>query len=516
LKPISRREWMLGAAAGAAGCTRRRSAAATDSITILYPYDDTVLGPFMDEPAQFLMFLPLVAWNSRGELEGRLAGAWEHSPDYRTWTIRLREGIRWHDGVPVTAYDIKFNLELRSRPEIWWWEPGSFHVKVIDDLTFALTQEKNLTQLVPGLSDRSVYYPKHWIEKLDPSKFYTWEFWSHPVGNGPYRYVRHVPKTMLHLEANPGYYRGRPGISNVILKCRGDADTAVTGMELMRGDVDAAAEVARTDALRMARDARFLIYNQVLDSDVTVLFWNHKHALFQNRNVRRALTLAINRRELFQLLNFPDNTPIVDGPFTSRQLQRGDFRNPIPYDPEQAGWLLDKAGWELRSRRGIRERDGRSFSFRVILGSQGGGIGTSEAAVYIQSQLQRIGIQMNIDLLESSGVFPRVATGDYEAAILRLAMEQYFMNSRFLPTAGYDSPRHRELLGRLEAAFDPALQDQLFTEITELFQQDVPATALYPMVLTTIASRRVRGLDHSPYQGDLTWCMDDLALEEQA
>jgi len=118
LKPITRRKWMLGAAAGAAGCTRRRSEAATDSITILYPYDDTVLGPAMDEPAQFLMFLPLVAWNSRGELEGRLAEAWEHSPDYRTWTIRLREGIRWHDGVPVTAYDIKFNLEAAFDPAL--------------------------------------------------------------------------------------------------------------------------------------------------------------------------------------------------------------------------------------------------------------------------------------------------------------------------------------------------------------------------------------------------------------
>src|ERR1700746_3383142 len=117
-----------GGGGGAAGCGRRhRLASAADSITVLYPFDDTVLGPAMSEPAQFLMFLPLVAWNARGELEGRLAEAWEHSPDYRTWTIRLRDDIHWHDGVPVTAHDIKFNVELRSRPDIWWWEPGSFH-----------------------------------------------------------------------------------------------------------------------------------------------------------------------------------------------------------------------------------------------------------------------------------------------------------------------------------------------------------------------------------------------------
>src|SRR5262245_26470871 len=80
--------------------------------------DETVLGPEMNEPAQFLMFLPLVAWDRRGELEGRLAEHWEHSPDYRTWIIRLRNSVRWHDGVPVTAHDIKFNLDLRSHPDV--------------------------------------------------------------------------------------------------------------------------------------------------------------------------------------------------------------------------------------------------------------------------------------------------------------------------------------------------------------------------------------------------------------
>ena len=109
---IARREWMLGAIGGATGCGRRRGRArAANSVTVLYNADETLLGPD-GEPARYLMFLPLVAWNRRGELEGRLAQSWEHSPDYRTWTIRLRDGIRWHDGVPVTAHDVKFTLDL--------------------------------------------------------------------------------------------------------------------------------------------------------------------------------------------------------------------------------------------------------------------------------------------------------------------------------------------------------------------------------------------------------------------
>src|SRR5262249_49553450 len=155
--------------------------------------------------------------NTTGELEGRLAESWEHSRDYRTWTIRLRDGIRWHDGVPVTAHDIKFNLELRSHPDVMWFVPDSFHVKVIDDLTYTITYRKN-EPYKSALDDWTVYYPKHCIEKLNPKEFYHWDFWTRPIGNGPYLHVRSVPKTMLHLQANPDYFRGRPGIANVVLK----------------------------------------------------------------------------------------------------------------------------------------------------------------------------------------------------------------------------------------------------------------------------------------------------------
>src|SRR5262245_61879767 len=209
LNAISRREWMLGAALGAAGCvSRRRQARTASSITVLYPYDETVLGPEISEPAQFLMFLPLVAWNARGELEGRLAEHWEHSRDYRSWTVHLRDGIYWHDGVPVTADDIKFNLDLRSRPDVLWFEPGSFDVRVLDRLTFTIRHNRigwNAWSSGFMADDWTVYYPKHRLEHLDPKHFYSWDFWSHPVGNGPYRHVRTVPKTMLHLEANPEF-----------------------------------------------------------------------------------------------------------------------------------------------------------------------------------------------------------------------------------------------------------------------------------------------------------------------
>jgi peptide/nickel transport system substrate-binding protein len=509
---MTRRQWIFSTAAAAAGCSaKRRIVPAGNLLTVLYPHDETVLGPEMNEPAQFLMFLPLVAWNTRGELEGRLAEHWEHSPDYRTWTIRLRDGIRWHDGVPVTAHDIKFNLDLRSHPDVLWFEPDSYAVRVIDDLTYSITYQRDG---LPGSArdDWTVYYPKHIIEKFDPKGFYGLDFWTHPVGNGPYRHVRTVPKTMMQLEANADYYRGMPKTPDVILKF-GNPDPAGTAavIELLSGAADAATEVNRTDVLKLSSDRRFRVYHQLHDELVTVLFWNHRHHLFSDPKVRKALTLGINRRELFQLLTFPNDTPIVDGPFSKRQMRLREFPDPIPFDPGLANRLLDEAGWSRRTPQGIRERAGIPFSFDVIYGSQAGA-GQYESAVYIQSQLKRIGVAMNSAPREGSS-FVRVVTGDYEAAIS--IMFTNWSDRRFLPTAGYSNPRFRELTDRLGAALDTDEQDVVCTELTKLFQEDVPATFLYPDVLTTIAANRIRGLDTAPYPGDLTWCMDQLSLEGQ-
>ena len=106
LAAIARREWLLQMLAlGAAGCGRVRLPATEAMLTISVPIGESET-LFTDSSSQFLLFLPLVTRNAKGELEGRLAERWEHTPDYRIWTIHLRKDVRWQDGVPVTEHDI--------------------------------------------------------------------------------------------------------------------------------------------------------------------------------------------------------------------------------------------------------------------------------------------------------------------------------------------------------------------------------------------------------------------------
>jgi peptide/nickel transport system substrate-binding protein len=509
LTALTRRQWTLGAGSGAVGCGRRRGAPDANSITVLYPADESALGPD-GWPARFLVFLPLVAWNRHGELEGRLAQSWEHSPDYRAWKIRLRDGVRWHDGVPVTAHDVKFTIELFRAST-----PASFQLEIIDDLTYSLTCVEKALWGTP-LDDWTVYYPKHLLERNPPNDFYSWDFWTRPIGNGPYRHVGTVPGTMMQFEVNADYAWDKPRIERVVLKLAGDSKA--TGIpELVSGGVDAVADPSRIDVQTLARDSRFRTYNHVYNDLMNVLFWNHRNELFRDPNVRRALTLAIDRRELLQVLNFPADTPLVDSLFSSRQLRRRDLPEPIPHDPALAGRLLDAAGWDKRNSDGLRERDGRPFTFTALNASDRS---DPRAGVYVQAQLRRLGIKVNLDT--RGGTFQRVIAGDYQAAFHIMFTDWTpdtgpFGNGapRFLHAAGYRSSRLEELASELRSAFDPDREDQLYLELAKLFREDVPATFLYPDVYTTVASARVRGMENSPYRGDPTWCMDQLFLEKQ-
>ena len=95
--------------------------------------DEAALRPGSDSWAKFLVFLSLLWWSEEGELEGRLARTWEHSEDYREWTYHLRTDVRWHDGVPFTARDVKFTLDLLSHPAVLLFSPGRIESVTVSD-----------------------------------------------------------------------------------------------------------------------------------------------------------------------------------------------------------------------------------------------------------------------------------------------------------------------------------------------------------------------------------------------
>jgi len=511
LAAIARREWLRQMLAlGAAGCGRggdRAYSRANTLIAAVDPYNnDRPLAP--DTEAEFLVYLPLVRIDEHGERQPCLATAWEHSPDYLAWTYRLRPGVRWHDGRPVTVDDIKFTLDLHaSRPVVY-----GLHTEctVHDESTFTV-RGSGWTREGAGADSWMSIVPKHLLKDLDYQKWYEWDFWLRPVGNGPYRYLRYQPGTMVELEANPDYYKGKPKIERVVLKFSRQAGLT----ELLSGNVDTI-EMEPAQLPAIANDPRFQTYwGKPNFWNLMVIVWQNEHPLFQDREVRRALSLAINRRELLQVLNLP-SLSLVDGVYTHRQSRRGEESEPR-YDPAEARRLLDGAGWRQRSRDGLRERGGHEFHFTALTGS--GFWETS--ALYVQDQLRDLGVRMDLQPLEQGAFRSRLKAREFEAAVCGqglmsvvlegVPLERFFGEQS--PT-GYRNPQLTRLFERLRTTADPEAVDQAHREISDLLRRDQPVAILYCPSWATVVHRRVKGL-RTLWRADPLQFTEDLWLEKE-
>ena len=498
------------ACAWAAACSPAgETSASTDpdgpvTVTILVtePTAELSMSPLSDGPAKFLMYLPMVEYGPDGSVEGRLAQRWELSEDLTEWTVHLNPEVRWHDGVQVTSDDIAFTVELMTRPNVGYMNYFGIEIEILDDSTFIWRSSKTSPE-----NWYSTWYPKHILEGLDPEGFWEWEHWAAPVGNGPYRYVKHVDKTFTELEANPDYFAGPPEIDRVILKYGAPEGGAIA--ELLAGNAQAI-PINPIEVPTLEGDDRFqFTYSGYFADEYwrMAIYWNHRHPFFQDVRVRRAATLAIDRADFLPLLDLPPELPVSDVILSPRQV--GEQPPPIPYDADQARRLLEEAGWHDSDGNGIREKEGEELAFTAITDGQSGRI-----AVIVQDRLRDVGMRMEI--ASRPGVAEiwgqHLKPGDFEAAVFWWApgRDLTFGPESFL---GYHNEHVIECLEAMNATSDPAAIDSLYREMWPDFQADVPVTFLHPAVRMWASDRRLKGLS-SPFRGEVVHYAGELWWED--
>jgi len=328
------------------------------------------------------------------------------------------------------------------------------------------------------------------------------------VGNGAYRFVQHLPQTMIEFEANPDYYRGKPKIERVVLKFVGEAGLT----ELLSGNVDVVNRANSAQILQLAADPRFRVYHYSL-ADCVAIYWQHNNPLFRDPRVRQALTLAINRRELVQMLNFPENLPLFDGPITPRQYHRQQLPEPIEYNPAQARALLDAAGWHAADGEGVREREGQEFRFTALAPTDSR---FGQVPIYIQAQLREVGVQMAIRTMDGPAVGERFEAGEFDAAF-RVVRPWPWWYQRFFGAdspLGYSNPKVIKLIDQAIATADPNENDRIYRELMGIFRVEQPITYLLPAISTSVVHRRIQGLS-TPFRADPLRFLEDLWLEDE-
>jgi len=457
----------------ACSANREDPAALRTDTVVVGLKDKSALRPDLSD-AEFLIYSPLAVTGADGGPVPHLARSWDVSEAGRVRTWHLRDDVRWHDGEPLTAHDVKFTFDLLAHPDVAEFGPLE-EVTALDDFTVRISTPDH------DYDTDLVIYPKHLLADLEPGRIGQWDFWTKPVGSGPYRFVRYGADRFLELEANSDYFNGRPRIRSVVLKFIGEAAV----VEVLAGNVDIVRLERPSPVLE--RDERVGIH-QAFYVGGLALYLNQRHALFSDPRVRRAVALAIDRRAILEALGLPREIPVTDSLVSWAQFQRGQFPPPIPYDPKAARELLDEAGWIDEDDDGVREKGSVPARFSLLPRGEGG------REVLIQEYLRRVGLAAEINSLDTAVLWARTNAGEFDAAVqvLQLNAEwriRYFGEGSVV---GYRNARVAEALSLISQTADADEVDALYLGIQEEFEQDVPMVGIQQFTAIHAIHERIK------------------------
>ncbi len=416
-----------------------------------------------------------------------LGASWEFSQDRKVLTVRLRKDARWSDGARVTAEDVVFSWRAQIDPQVAWAYATSKdriqEVVALDPYTvrFQFTQaypyqfvDANDGKILPRHAWGTLSFDK-WRESAD------W-FEANLVTSGPFQIGAWKRNQELVLVANPQFpRRAAPQLARLRFRILPDLATQVD--QLLLGQVDYLPTLTPELATRLEGNANIEMLSYE-GRQYDYICWNTSRQPFDDPAVRRALTLAIDREELVQTL-WRGYARIARGPIPStfwaahRQLQ------PWPYDPEGALRLLATRGFK-RNAQGKLARDGRPFRFELF--TNAGNRVRASAAVLIQAQLARVGIEVVPQTLEIQALTERNQRGDFDATLsgwavdTTLDLKPYFHSSEIetgLNFGRYRNPDLDALIDQVRQLPDFKAAIPLYHQIQEMLYQEQPYTFLW-------------------------------------
>jgi peptide/nickel transport system substrate-binding protein len=434
-----------------------------------------------------------------------LATSWDWAKDSLSIAFHLDPKARWHDGARVTAADVAFTFALYTDPKTG--SPAAAQlvnidsVSVRDSLTAVFWFKKRTPDQFFSATMQMQILPAHLLRALDHATLASAPIASQPVGSGPFRLVRWETGKSVELVADTSGGRRRARLDRVIFTQAPDPLTAFTRVSTGEADLyeavrpDKVAEVTKNPQLRMliepALTYTFLVMN-LLDPAT-----GKPHPVFGDRAVRRALTMATDRRSI--VANIYDSLAVpARGPFTSAQASADTSLKPLPYSVDSANKLLDAAGW-VRGADSLRRKNGKVLGFAIAVPSSS--VARMRAAVLFQEQFRRVGADVKIESSDNSAFGARMFGRKFDATIGTWAQDAGASNARDAWTTAAAAPGLNNVGAYRSPAFDAELDSALtvmsatqshthFAHAWKIITDDAPAIWLAEPRLAMVVNSR--------------------------
>lgn len=474
-------------AMGLAGATLSAAQTKTDvslGIVLEPPHLDPTAGAAaaIDEVTYANVFEGLTRIGPNGEVLPALAKSWEISEDGLTYTFRLQDDVRFHDGTDFNAEDVKFSLDRARSADSTNAQKPLFEaiesVEVVDPDTVQVVLSRPVGGFLfnLGWGDAVIVAP----ESADSNK-------TQPVGTGPFAFDRWVKGQEISLKRFEDYWGEPAALEAAQFKIIADPNAAFAAM--MSGDVDAFPNFPAPETLmQFETDPRFTVSVGSTEGE-TILAMNNANGPLANALVRQAISHAINKQALIEGAMFGRGTPIGSH-FAPHHPAYTDLTGTYPFDPDKAKELLAEAGFA----------DGFTATLKLPppqYARRGGEL--------IRSDLQKVGIELEIVPLEWAQWLTEVfREKNYDFTIVShtepmdigiYARDDYYFN--------YDNPEFKELISALNAETDKEKRYDLMRQAQEMITADAVNVFLFQLGKTGVWNAELEGLwENAPIQAN--------------
>ena len=494
----------LAHAAGRSSATPIRGG----SIRLGDTFDVTTFKPYLVGDNVTIWLLPLVydtltrATADGLSVEGSLAESWEISPDGKTYTFRLRRGVTFHDGSPLTADDVKFAIDqvVFAKDSQWNFLFGAYKsMDVVDPYT---VRAQLSAPHAAFLADMALF-----ATAIYPKKLFGNQLWSHPIGTGPFKFVSWSKGSEVVLARNPDFWRknGQPYIDTYHHLSVPDPNTRA--LQVQSGETDIALYVSPAIARALQGNPSVSVHvSPFLETVFISMNISLSNPPLDNKLVRQALNYAVDKDVIVQKILFGYGRSWGQG---LQPLFGADPSiKPYAYDPTRAKALLKQAGFAQGFTCECLVDNSRPTDAQVI--------------TLIQQQLSQIGVKVSIRLISPSAM-GNILQGNppykYQMRVNVSSSDivdpdeqvNYMMNGeggQFAIFTTYNNKQVNALLQQAGEEQDRATRQKLYYQADGIFHDDAPFIFLYSDDNVTLTSPKVQGFNPQPigsFRMDEVW-----------